>query len=585
MAIKVKHNDPTLNSFSKNDIVINIKEGSLFYKSNTNLFRIKGDNMKTATTESFGDELWARSGNNLFYTSGSVGIGTATPDYELHVNGNIGVNQYIYHNGDPNTFINFTDDDINLTVAGKTAIDLTYDGSGGGDTREITFNEAGEDFDVRIEGDTDNNLFFTDAGNDRVGIGTNSPSEILGVTGNIRLENGAQRNIIGPLNESLGIFANPNGADEGILFSTDHGTTTEMIILNGGNVGIGTASPSAPLEVHQSGTDDGTAVEVLRLSRLSSTDLGSSTPVGEAYISLHSTDSNSSAGEVARISWAHDNLANGEDDGRLDFFTRRDDTLTRVLTINHDNFVGIGTSNPTRKLVVDIGTGAQGSEGIRIQGGNNGVLDFVNGTSTSDALYPLIYGQASSTLSSISGVAGLAIRGRPPADNANNPAFIMRGQNQAYDGSSTASPIIKFQNYVTDHFVIDFDGTLTGTDQSIGSLSDKRLKKNIENYQYDLEKFKQFKTKKFDWINPQEHGNKSQQIGFIAQDLEKIDPRWVKDYLVNIESPDIELLDKDRMSKTTPLGQVDSMYISIIQQLIVKIENIEKEIKELKNGK
>ena len=68
MAIKVKHNDPTLNSFSKNDIVINIKEGSLFYKSNTNLFRIKGDNMKTVTTESFGDELWARSGNNLFYT-------------------------------------------------------------------------------------------------------------------------------------------------------------------------------------------------------------------------------------------------------------------------------------------------------------------------------------------------------------------------------------------------------------------------------------------------------------------------------------------------------------------------------------
>ena len=87
MAIKIKHNDPTLNSFSKNDIVINIKEGSLFYKSNTNLFRIKGDNMKTTTTESFGGELWVRSDNNLYYTSGSVGIGTTSPIYNLDVHG------------------------------------------------------------------------------------------------------------------------------------------------------------------------------------------------------------------------------------------------------------------------------------------------------------------------------------------------------------------------------------------------------------------------------------------------------------------------------------------------------------------
>ena len=51
---------------------------------------------------------------------------------------------------------------------------------------------------------------------------------------------GGQRNLIGPTNENLGIFANPNGTDEGILFSTDNGTTTELIILNGGNVGYGT---------------------------------------------------------------------------------------------------------------------------------------------------------------------------------------------------------------------------------------------------------------------------------------------------------------------------------------------------------
>ena len=79
MGIKIKHTDPTLNSFSTDDLVVNVKGGSLFFKSNTELFRIKGDILTTTVTESFGDELWARSGNNLFYTSGSVGIGTTSP--------------------------------------------------------------------------------------------------------------------------------------------------------------------------------------------------------------------------------------------------------------------------------------------------------------------------------------------------------------------------------------------------------------------------------------------------------------------------------------------------------------------------
>jgi len=46
---------------------------------------------------------------------------------------------------------------------------------------EIVINEAGVDTNFRIEGDGDANLFFVDAGNDRVGIGTNSPDVDLDV--------------------------------------------------------------------------------------------------------------------------------------------------------------------------------------------------------------------------------------------------------------------------------------------------------------------------------------------------------------------------------------------------------------------
>jgi hypothetical protein len=41
---------------------------------------------------------------------------------------------------------------------------------------EVVFNDGGEDYDFRIEGDTNANLFFVDASNDRVGIGIASPS-------------------------------------------------------------------------------------------------------------------------------------------------------------------------------------------------------------------------------------------------------------------------------------------------------------------------------------------------------------------------------------------------------------------------
>lgn len=53
---------------------------------------------------------------------------------------------------------------------------------------ESVINENGEDIDTRIEGDTDTDLVFVDAGTDRVGIGTNAPQSELHVDGLIRQE-------------------------------------------------------------------------------------------------------------------------------------------------------------------------------------------------------------------------------------------------------------------------------------------------------------------------------------------------------------------------------------------------------------
>lgn len=47
------------------------------------------------------------------------------------------------------------------------------------------FNEAGADVDQRMEGDTDANLFYLDAGNDRIGIGGSAPLAKFHVFGSI----------------------------------------------------------------------------------------------------------------------------------------------------------------------------------------------------------------------------------------------------------------------------------------------------------------------------------------------------------------------------------------------------------------
>jgi hypothetical protein len=54
-------------------------------------------------------------------------------------------------------------------------------------TTNLVINEIGAVFSVRIEGDTDANLFYTDATNSRVGVGLTNPTEKFEVVGNIKL--------------------------------------------------------------------------------------------------------------------------------------------------------------------------------------------------------------------------------------------------------------------------------------------------------------------------------------------------------------------------------------------------------------
>ena len=74
----------------------------------------------------------------------------------------------------------------NSYIQEESSDNLIFRAAGGNYLRvtgsNIVLNDPGASYDVRIEGDTDSNLFFADGSADKVGIGTNSPDTKLDIT-------------------------------------------------------------------------------------------------------------------------------------------------------------------------------------------------------------------------------------------------------------------------------------------------------------------------------------------------------------------------------------------------------------------
>ena len=132
-------------------------------------------------TSSTSGHYWSATTTGNIANSGftNVGIGTHVPNYPLTVSGNVGINEYIYHNGDPNTYLRFAPDLINLVAGNKSA--LKFENS----TGKIQINNSNENIDLNVMADDGTVVLSTDATNNRVGVNTDGPREALEVKGNI----------------------------------------------------------------------------------------------------------------------------------------------------------------------------------------------------------------------------------------------------------------------------------------------------------------------------------------------------------------------------------------------------------------
>ena len=215
-------------------------------------------------------------------TSGNVGIGTTSPETKLHVaNGNILLDNSYYLKGDRGdgslSSLIGIDGSQNIVIGESTSVPSSV--------KIMTPVDAGQG--VGIYNGSTNIAWFENSGN--VGIGTTSPSTALDVAGvlelsgvtptdpgadvvrlgdagtNLRIQTNYGYINIGPQNTSWGhIITDRNRfyfnkgltVDTGLIgtynedLSLQTAGTTRITILNAdGNVGIGTTSPGAKLDV------------------------------------------------------------------------------------------------------------------------------------------------------------------------------------------------------------------------------------------------------------------------------------------------------------------------------------------------
>ena len=179
---------------------------------------------------------------------GKVGINTPFPnliEYPLQVNGEMGISNYIRHNGDDDTNFRFTPDAVQIQTGGQTNVLI-----------QPSKVVLGQIFDL-----------YVDAVNHEVGIGTNTPDYKLDVTGDIGINGDLTHN--GDSNTELRFNTDQVMLVAGgkTLISAFGDVSNQVLIGNGsdvdlnlnghlyvdggdGQVGIGEDSPNSKLHIN-----------------------------------------------------------------------------------------------------------------------------------------------------------------------------------------------------------------------------------------------------------------------------------------------------------------------------------------------
>jgi hypothetical protein len=367
-----------------------------------------------------------------------------------------------------------------------------------------------QDFVVRTQGNS--NMLRVDAANNRIGIGTLTPSTELDVSGTaqatqLQLDSNAYMTLK-DLSSNSNLVLNFD-ANDYLSFDRDNNAMKlnisgeKLRVTSDGKVGIGTTAPAEHLHIYGSGSQ---RLEV-----------------------------ETSTGDSASLK-----VTNSE--GSFSFYTNADKAYVwdntdsrNVMTFDGTGNVGIGTTAPATtldvtgtatadKLVIDNGSADGGDLELASSGyisqfidNYNGDLRFVNNGSERmriqmDGKVAIGGGVAPAAKLAVTG--GIRVYGTFQYNNeAANNLFNTSEANIQYNGSGN-----------TYHYSFRGDGDIIGS--TIRAHSDKRIKTDIQPISNAIETIKQIKPSSYTKIDKVKSGNKTH-YGFIAQELEQIIPEAV----------------------------------------------------------
>jgi hypothetical protein len=523
-------------------------------------------------------------------SSGNVGIGTTSPAAKLHVNaGNVEI-----ENTHANLFLNSTittgvSNSIFSLLTGSSSPPQGFlewkSGQYGGGSKWLTrltsipytssyinlpHSAAGGNFAINLE---NTERFTINRSNGNVGIGTTSPDYKLDIEGSspfLRINNTTETNagIIFQDTADTGQSAaiKYNSSDNSLSFSNFSSNVERMRIDKDGNVGIGTASPSAKLDVQGtqgqlfSVTDDlsGDIFSVADISGVPILNVNSSglvTVDGTSYFNgnvgigtnspgaklevegdatgddtpqlivasggadnnaiIHFTDDAGS--QVNAIGALEGNTLTFASQNELVFKTNTSSILGTTdtkMTIDTDGKVGIGTTSPTEKLDV-AGIIQSNAYGFQID---------------------------------TQGYGDIRLRAYYSALNTNATLYVGGVNGYAYKGV----------------YALSFNVN-----------SDYRLKTNVVDLEEAIERVKQINVHRFNW---KDRLDEEKVDGFLAHELAEVIPEAVageKDAVREDGTLDYQGVDQ---SKVVPL------LTAALQEAISKIEQLETRIQTLENN-